>query len=236
MSKILVIDDEKEIVELIRKGLEEAKYEVITAYDGAEGLKVLEEHEISLVILDIMMPEINGLEVCSRIRSHSNIPIIMVSAKSQEQDKISGLSEGADDYMVKPFSVAELLARVNSQIRRYTYLNTGTNTGGSGTSTDNCLHVKGLSIDEQKHQVTLFGEKVKLTPTEFAILLLLAKNKGKVFSSEEIYRNLWSDEKYYEGNNTVMAHMWRLREKIEVNPKEAKIIETVWGVGYKIED
>lgn len=227
MSRILVIDDEKEIVELIKKGLEEEHYEVLTAFCGADGLKIVESCEISLVILDIMMPGINGMEVCNKIRSFSNIPIIMVSAKGQEKDKIDGLKEGADDYMVKPFSTAELTARVNSQIRRFTYFNIG-------KMDKHLIEVKGLSIDEQKHMVTLFDEQVKLTPTEFAILLLLAKNKGRVFSSEEIYKNLWSDEKYYEGNNTVMAHMWRLREKIEINPKEAKIIETVWGVGYKI--
>ncbi|RDU25203.1 response regulator transcription factor [Anaerosacchariphilus polymeriproducens] len=229
MRKILVIDDEKEIVELIKKGFEEEKYDVLTAFNGRDGLKILENNEISLVILDIMMPGINGMEVCNRIRSFSNLPIIMVSVKSQEQDKISGLLKGADDYMTKPFSVAELIARATSQIRRFTYLN--------DERTDRQqIKVKGLSINEQNHTVTLFGKSVKLTPTEFSILLLLSKNKGIVFSSEEIYKRVWPDEKYYEGNNTVMSHMWRLREKIEVNPKEAKIIETVWGVGYKIED
>jgi DNA-binding response OmpR family regulator len=229
MRKILIIDDQKEIVELIKKGFEEESYEVLTAYNGRDGLRLLENNELSLVILDIMMPGINGMEVCKRIRSFSNIPIIMVSAKSQEQDKISGLLEGADDYMTKPFSVAELIARAVSQIRRYTYLN-------SEKANRQLIEVKGLSINEVKHTVMLFGETIKLTPTEFAILLLLSKNKGKVFSSEEIYKNVWPDEKYYEGNNTVMSHMWRLREKIEVSPKEPKIIETVWGVGYKIED
>lgn len=229
MDKILVIDDEKEIVELIKKGLEEENYDVLTAFNGADGLKIIEKSEVSLVILDIMMPGINGMEVCNIIRSFSNIPIIMVSAKSQEKDKILGLKEGADDYMVKPFSIAELAARVNSQLRRYTYFS-------KGKMDEDLIEVKGLSIDEQKHIVTLFGEQVKLTPTEFSILLLLAKNKGKVFSSDEIYRTIWPDVKYYEGNNTVMAHIWRLREKIEINPKEAKIIETMWGVGYKIED
>lgn len=228
MRKILVIDDEKEIVKLIKKEFEE-EYEVMTAYNGKDGLKILETSNISLVILDIMMPGIDGMEVCNRVRSFSNIPIIMVSAKSQEQDKISGLSEGADDYMTKPFSVAELKARVTSQLRRFTYLN-------SNYVSRQAIEVKGLSINEKNHTVMLYGEIVKLTPTEFSILLLLSKNQGKVFSSEEIYKSVWPDEKYYEGNNTVMSHMWRLREKIEVNPKEAKIIETVWGVGYKIED
>jgi len=228
MRKILVIDDEIEIVELIRKGFQK-EYEVLSAYNGCDGLRLLEKNDISLVILDIMMPGIDGLEVCQKIRFFSNIPIIMVSAKGQEQDKISGLSEGADDYLTKPFSVAELKARVTSQIRRYTYLN-------SDFVNRQSIEVRGLSISEQNHTVSLYGEPVKLTPTEFAILLLLSQNKGKTFNSEEIYKNVWPDEKYYEGNNTVMSHMWRLREKIEMNPKEAKIIETVWGVGYKIED
>ena len=228
MKKILVIDDEKEIVDLICKELQE-DYEVLTACNGQDGLHALEKNEISLVILDIMMPGIDGLEVCRRIRSFSNIPIIMVSAKSQEQDKISGLTEGADDYLTKPFSTPELRARVTSQIRRYTYLN-------SNYVNRQSIEAKGLSINEQNHTVSLYGDLIKLTPTEFSILLLLAKNKGKVFSSEEIYQAVWPNEKNYEGNNTVMAHMWRIREKIEVNPKEARIIETVWGVGYKIED
>ena len=228
MRKILVIDDEKEIVNLIQKELQE-DYEVLTAYNGQDGLHILEKNEISLVILDIMMPGIDGLEVCRQIRAFSNIPIIMVSAKSQEQDKVSGLSEGADDYLTKPFSTAELRARVTSQIRRYTYLN-------SNFVSRQCIEVKGLSINEEKHTVSLYGDLIRLTPTEFSIVLLLAQNKGKIFSSEEIYRAIWPNEKYYEGNNTVMAHMWRIREKIEMNPKEARIIETVWGVGYKIED
>ena len=228
MKKILVIDNEKEIVDLICKELQE-DYEVLTACNGQDGLHALEKNEISLVILDIMMPGIDALEVCRRIRSFSNIPIIMVSAKSQEQDKISGLTEGADDDLTKLFSTPELRARVTSQIRRYTYLN-------SNYVNRQSIEAKGLSINEQNHTVSLYGDLIKLTPTEFSILLLLAKNKGKVFSSEEIYQAVWPNEKYYEGNNTVMAHMWRIREKIEVNPKEARIIETVWGVGYKIED
>jgi len=228
MNRILVIDDEKEIVELISKGLAEANFKVCAAFNGSDGLEILKTKEVSLVILDIMMPEINGIDVCNKIRSYSNIPIIMVSAKSQEKNKILGLSSGADDYMVKPFSIPELLARVNSQLRRYTYLN-------GGITNNNLVTIKGLCMNEKKHEVTLFGEIIKLTPTEYEILLLLVKNKGQVFSSETIYKKLW-DEKYYEGNNTVMAHIWRLREKIESNPKEPKLIETVWGVGYKIEE
>lgn len=230
MNRILVIDDEKEIAGLMQKGLEETGFKVMCAADGEKGLHLLKEKEYSLVILDIMMPQIDGIEVCKRIREFSNIPVIMVSAKGQERDKITGLSGGADDYIVKPFSMPELLARVNSQIRRNTYLNSNLENNPNIE-----LSINGLNIDEDKHEVQLYGEKIKLTPTEYEILLLLAKNRGKVFSSEDIYRRLWA-EKYYEGNNTVMAHMWRLREKIEIDPKEPKIIETVWGVGYKIED
>lgn len=228
MERILIIDDEKEIVQLMEKRLSEAGYVVTCAYNGRDGLRMLESEEVSLVILDIMMPGMNGIEVCEQIRLYNNVPIIMVSAKGQKEDKIKGLTKGADDYMVKPFYMEELLARINSQIRRYTYLN-------ENSIQESVMEVKGLTIDEGKHKVRLYGQEVKLTPTEYNILLLLVKNRGIVFSSEEIYKKLW-DEKYYEGNNTVMAHMWRLREKIEVDPKNPTIIETVWGVGYRIEE
>jgi DNA-binding response OmpR family regulator len=228
MERILVIDDEKEIVYLIRKSLEEAGYRVSTAFDGKQGLALLEEKDYSLVILDIMMPGMNGIDVCKHLRTTNNVPVIMVSAKSMEQDKIEGLVSGADDYIVKPFSMNELLARVQSQIRRYNYLN-------QTTQTDHKIRRRELVIDEKKHTVEIYGSPVKLTPTEYEILLLLTKNPGEVFSSESIYRKLW-EEKYFEGNNTVMAHIWRLREKIEENPQDPKIITTVWGVGYKIDE
>lgn len=228
MHRILIIDDEKEITFLMKKSFEEAGFGVNIAYNGEDGLKILEQGAFSLVILDIMMPGMNGYEVCEKIRDKNNIPIIMVSAMGQNEDKIKGLVTGSDDYIVKPFCMEELLARVNSQIRRFTYLNQGIK------NTNPYIEIKGLTIEEEQHKVFLYGEEIKLTPTEYNILLLLAKNPGKVYSSEEIYRELW-EEKYFEGNNTVMAHMWRLREKIESDPKNPQIIETVWGVGYKIE-
>lgn len=228
MHRILIIDDEKEITFLMKKSFEEAGFGVSIAYNGEDGLKILDQEAFSLVILDIMMPGMNGYEVCEKIREKNNIPIIMVSAMGQNEDKIKGLVTGSDDYIVKPFCMEELLARVNSQIRRFTYLNQGIK------NTNPHIEIKGLTIEEEQHKVFLYGEEIKLTPTEYNILLLLAKNPGKVYSSEEIYRELW-EEKYFEGNNTVMAHMWRLREKIEADPKNPQIIETVWGVGYKIE-
>ena len=189
----------------------------------------LEKQEIDLMILDIMMPGIDGLGVCRQMRENYRMPVIMVSAKGQEIDKISGLQSGADDYMVKPFSPLELVARVQSQLRRATYFS-----GPKWEERKTVIGLKGLVIDLAKHQVTRLGTLVKLTPTEYEILVLLAQHQGKVYRSEEIYKAIWK-EKYFEGNNTVMAHMWRLREKIEENPKKPAIIETVWGVGYKIE-
>lgn len=228
MHRILIVDDEKEITLLMKKSFEEAGYMADVAYNGQEGLAQLQKNAYSLVILDIMMPGMNGYEVCSRIREKNNIPIIMVSAMGQNEDKIKGLMTGSDDYIVKPFCMEELLARVNSQIRRFTYLNQPVQ------KQDAQIEIKGLTIQEELHKVFLYGEEVRLTRTEYNMLLLLAKNPGKVYSSEDIYRQLW-EEKYFEGNNTVMAHMWRLREKIETDPKNPQIIETVWGVGYKIE-
>ena len=228
MHRILIVDDEKEITLLMKKSFEEAGYMADVSYNGKEGLAQLQKNDYSLVILDIMMPGMNGYEVCSRIREKNNIPIIMVSAMGQNEDKIKGLMTGSDDYIVKPFCMEELLARVNSQIRRFTYLNQPVQ------KQNEQIEIKGLTIQEELHKVFLYGEEVKLTRTEYNILLLLAKNPGKVYSSEDIYRQLW-EEKYFEGNNTVMAHMWRLREKIETDPKNPQIIETVWGVGYKIE-
>ncbi|NMM63730.1 response regulator transcription factor [Clostridium sp. P21] len=227
---ILVIDDEIEIVELIEVYLTNEGYKVYKAYNGEEGLKILDNEKIYLVILDIMMPGIDGLAVCRKIRSTLNIPIIMLSAKSQDMDKILGLSTGADDYMVKPFNPMELIARIKSQLRRYLYLNSQIKVN---ENTD-ILEFKGVKINKKNHKVLVFDNEVNLTPTEYEILILLAENPGIVFSGEDIFKSVWK-EKYFEGNNTVMVHIWRLREKIEQTPKEPKILETVWGVGYKIE-
>ncbi|OAA85272.1 Transcriptional regulatory protein WalR [Clostridium ljungdahlii DSM 13528] len=206
-------------------------YKVFKAYNGIDGIKIINEENIHLVILDIMMPGIDGYQVCMKIRKDYNIPIIMLSAKSQDMDKIQGLSIGADDYMTKPFNPMELIARVKSQIRRYIFLNEKSNK----TSDTDIVEFKDITINRKNHKVCKLGTELKLTPIEYEILLLLANNLGKVFSAEEIFKEIWK-EKYLEGNNTVMVHMWRLREKVEQNPKEPKIIETVWGVGYKIEE
>lgn len=231
MFNILIIDDEAEIVELMEVYLINEGYKVLKAYNGVDGIKIMNEGNIHLVILDIMMPDMDGYQVCMKIRKDYNVPIIMLSAKSQDMDKIQGLSIGADDYMVKPFNPMELVARVKSQIRRYVFLNEKSNE----TNDINIIEIRDITINKKNHKVSQLGKELKLTPMEYEILLLLANNLGKVFSAEEIFKEVWK-EKYFEGNNTVMVHMWRLREKIEENPKEPKIIETVWGVGYKIEE
>ncbi|WP_432404247.1 response regulator transcription factor [Wukongibacter sp. M2B1] len=230
-NNILIIDDEEAIIELMDIYLTNEGYNVYKAYNGKSGLEILSQNDIDLVVLDIMMPGIDGLQVCKIIREDNNIPIIMLSSKSQDIDKILGLGIGADDYMVKPFNPMELIARIKSQVRRYLYLNKSNNQNHS----NNIITVKGLVINKNNHKVTLYDELINLTPTEYKILLLLASNLGTVFSTEEIFEKIW-EEKYFESNNTVMVHIWRLREKIEGNPKEPKLIETVWGVGYKIED
>lgn len=232
MSKetVLVVEDEKEIADLIEIYLSNDGYQVLKAYNGTDALDILSKEVIHLVVLDIMMPGIDGLEVCRRIRADNNIPILMLSAKSEDMDKILGLSIGADDYLTKPFNPLELLARVKSQLRRYLNLNPKNN----GNADNSIITIKGLAIDKNSHKVELYGEEINLTPTEFDILLLLAKNIDKVLSAEQIFKGVWK-ELYFEGNNTVVVHIRRLREKIEENPREPKIIKTVWGVGYKIE-
>ncbi|MFW5630219.1 MAG: response regulator transcription factor [Acetivibrio ethanolgignens] len=227
---ILVVDDDKEIADLVEIHLISDGYNVYKANDAMEGLKLLKEKDIQLAILDIMMPGMDGLTMCKKIRESSTIPIIMLSAKSTDLDKIVGLSNGADDYVIKPFNPLELTARVKSQLRRYTTFNPGTvkDTVSSEVILEN------LSIHKDNHRVIAYGKEVKLTPIEFDILYLLASNLGKVFSTEEIFERVWN-EKMYEANNTVMVHIRRLREKIELDSRNAQIIKTVWGVGYKIE-
>ena len=228
-TSILVVDDDREIADLVEIHLVGDGYKVFKAYDAMEGLTVLAEQNISLAILDIMMPGIDGIEMCKKIRETSTIPIIMLSAKSADLDKIVGLSSGADDYVIKPFNPLELTARVKSQLRRYTTFNPG-----SQVPVSKEIFLENLSIHKESHQVISYGKDVKLTPIEFDILYLLASNPGKVFSTEEIFENVWN-EKMFEANNTVMVHIRRLREKIELDPRNAQIIKTVWGVGYKIE-
>ncbi|MGC5328166.1 response regulator transcription factor [Brevibacillus sp. SYSU BS000544] len=227
---ILIVDDEQDIVDLIEVHLGNDGYKTVKARDGEEAMAILQSTDIHLVILDIMMPKINGIEVCRRIREKTNIPIIFLSAKTTDTDKVIGLSTGADDYIVKPFSPIELTARVKAHLRRYTYLNTKVH-----VPEENIINIKGLQIDEKSRSVRLYDRPVKLTKTEYDILLLLAKNTNRVFTLEEIFEKVWRD-KYYESNNTVMVHIARLREKIEDDPKNSKILKNIWGVGYKIEN
>ena len=227
---VLVVDDEKEIAELVEIYLVSDGYKVFKAYNAEEGLKILDEQDIHLVLLDIMMPGMNGLEMCRKIRTKSNIPIIMLSAKSTDLDKIVGLTGGADDYVTKPFNPLELTARVKSQLRRYTQLNP--NAANPLVSSE--ITIRDLTINKDNHRVMVDGEEIKLTPIEFEILFLLASHPGKVFSTDEIFEKVW-DEKVYEANNTVMVHIRRLRGKLREDTRENKIISTVWGVGYKIE-
>ncbi len=231
-ATILVVDDDREIADLVEIYLVNDGYRVMKASDGEQSLKMLADHpEIRMLILDIMMPGIDGLEVCRTIRKTSNIPILLLSAKAEDMDKIVGFQTGADDYLTKPFHPLELLARVKSQMRRYHSIQIGT----ADLSKENSeIEVQNLVINKQAHVVKKDGNPVALTPIEFEILYLLASHKDRVFSTDEIFERVWN-EKVYEVNNTVMVHIRRLREKIEDNPRNPQILKTVWGVGYKIE-
>lgn len=227
---ILVVDDDVEIAELVEIYLANDGYHVVKANNGTECLQLLEENKkIKLIILDIMMPGIDGLEVCRKIRKTSNIPIIMLSAKAEDMDKIVGFSTGADDYMTKPFHPLELMARVKSQLKRYSSLEV------VEEKEEGVLEIQDIIINRKAHKVHKNGIEINLTPLEFEILFLLASNVGKVFRTEEIFEQIWN-EKVYEVNNTVMVHIRRLREKIETNPRSPQIVKTVWGVGYKVEE
>ena len=229
MAKILVCDDDKDIVEAIDIYLTQEGYEVLKAYDGDEAIKVLKSNEVDLLIMDVMMPRLDGIRATLKIRENMSLPIIILSAKSEDADKILGLNIGADDYMTKPFNPLELVARVKSQLRRYTQL-------GSTARSDNQSEFRtgGLVIRDDLKEVTVDGEKVKLTPIEYNILLLLVKNQGKVFSINQIYENIWNEEAI-GADNTVTVHIRHIREKIEINPKEPRYLKVVWGVGYKVE-
>ena len=229
MAKILVSDDDKDIVEAIDIYLTQEGYEVLKAYDGDEAIKVLKRNEVDLLIMDVMMPRLDGIRATLKIRENMSLPIIILSAKSEDADKILGLNIGADDYITKPFNPLELVARVKSQLRRYTQL-------GSTARSDNQSEFRtgGLVIRDDLKEVTVDGEKVKLTPIEYNILLLLVKNQGKVFSINQIYENIWNEEAI-GADNTVAVHIRHIREKIEINPKEPRYLKVVWGVGYKVE-
>lgn len=228
---ILIVDDEKEIADLVEIYLVSDGFRVLKAEDAKTGLHYIENETVDLAILDIMLPEMDGLEMCKEIRKTKNIPIIFLSARSTDLDKIMGLGMGADDYVTKPFSPLELSARVKSQLRRYHELNPG---GQRVKDHRGCIEIHGITIDKENHMVTFGKEEIKLTPIEFDILYLLASNPGKVFSTDEIFEKVWN-EKVYEANNTVMVHIRRLRSKLKEDQRKDKIISTVWGVGYKIE-
>ncbi len=225
---ILVVDDEKEIRNLLEINLRNEGYNIFKASCGEEALDILEKEEIHLIILDIMMPGIDGLEVCRRVRGKYTIPILMLSAKAEDMDKIQGILTGADDYVCKPFNQLELIVRVKALLRRAYFLNTKIQVS------EDLIRIESMVIYKSKHKVTVDDKEVDLTAREFEILYLLATNRGRVFSAEEIFEKVWK-EKYYQSNNTVMVHMSRLRDKIEHHMEGNKVIHTVWGVGYKIE-
>ena len=225
---ILVCDDDREIVDAIEIYLNQEGYRVLKAYDGEQALEVLKTESVQLVIIDIMMPKLDGIRATIKIRESNSVPVIFLSAKSEDTDKILGLNVGADDYVTKPFNPLELVARVKSNLRRYTSL-------GSLNVTNNALFVAGgLCMKDDTKEVTVDGEPVKLTPIEYNILLLLVKNQGRVFSIDQIYENIWNEEAI-GADNTVAVHIRHIREKIEINPKEPRYLKVVWGVGYKVE-
>ena len=229
MYKILGCDDDKERVDAIEFYLSQEGYNILKAYDGIEALSVLEKEEVNLLILDVMIPKLDGIRATLKIREKNSIPIIILSAKSEDADKILGLNVGADDYVTKPFNPLELVARVKSQLRRYTQLG-GTAQGPK----EQVYEVGGLRINDDLKEVTVDGEYVKLTPIEYNILLLLMKNQGKVFSINQIYESIWNEEAI-GADNTVAVHIRHIREKIEINPKDPRYLKVVWGIGYKIE-
>ncbi|PGZ97965.1 DNA-binding response regulator [Bacillus pseudomycoides] len=230
MSKetILVVDDEKEIRDLITIYLKNEGYEVLQAGDGAEGLELVKKHQVHLVVLDIMMPKVDGIHMCMKVREVAEMPIIMLSAKTQDMDKILGLTTGADDYVTKPFNPLELIARIKSQLRRYMKMS------GGFIQNENEIEIGDMKMNVATHEVIVAEEEVKLTPREFSILELLARNRGMVFSADQIYERIWNEQPF-QSDNTVMVHIRKIREKIEENPRKPRYIKTVWGVGYKIE-
>ena len=230
MNHVLVVEDDKEIREGVEIYLKSQGYEVFQAADGVEGLEVIEKEDIHLAIVDIMMPRMDGISMVVKLRERYDFPVIFLSAKSEEVDKIMGLNMGADDYVTKPFTPMELLARVNSQLRRYRRFMERL---GDKEENSRIHTIGGLEINEDNVEVTVDGEPVKMTPIEYKILLLLMKNPGRVFSAEEIYERVWNERAI--NTDTIMVHVRNIREKIEVNPREPKYLKVVWSVGYKIE-
>jgi DNA-binding response OmpR family regulator len=224
---VLVVDDDKEIVESISIFLSGEGYKPLKAYDGIEALDILSESQVHLMILDIMMPRMDGIRTLMKLRESRNIPVILLSAKSEDADKILGLTAGADDYVTKPFNPSELMARVKSQLRRYTQL-------GSIGKQNGEIVIDGLCVNTESKTVKVDGEAVRLTPVEYKILELLVRNRGRVFSAEDIYSNVWNEQNAV-GDNTIAVHVRHIREKIEINPREPRYLKVVWGIGYKIE-
>ena len=224
---VLVVDDDREIVDSISIFLSGEGYKALKAYDGIEALDILSENEVHLMILDIMMPRLDGIKTLMKLRESRNIPVILLSAKSEDTDKIFGLTAGADDYVTKPFNPSELMARVKSQLRRYTTL-------GSIGKQNGEIVIDGLCVNTESKTVKVDGENVRLTPVEYKILELLVRNRGRVFSAEDIYSNVWNEQNIV-GDNTIAVHVRHIREKIEINPKEPKYLKVVWGIGYKID-
>lgn len=227
MYNVLICDDQPDIVNALKIYLTPEGYNLYEAYTGKEAVDIVQNHDIHLILLDIMMPQMDGLQATVKIRENLNIPIIILSAKSEDTDKILGLNFGADDYITKPFNPLELMARVKSHMRRYTAL-------GSIAEKNNIIRIGGIELDKDAKQVKVEGEVIKLTATEYGILQLLMENAGKVFSIDEIYEKVWNEQSFAP-ENTVSVHIRRIREKIEINPKEPRYLKVVWGIGYKIE-
>ena len=225
--KILVVDDDHEIADAIEIYLKSEGYEIFKAYNGLEALEILNQQKIHCILMDVMMPKMDGIQAIMHIRETSNIPIIILSAKSEDMDKVLGLNIGADDYITKPFNPLEMIARVKSQLRRYMRYN-------SQKRDDNIIDFQGLILNCSTHECTLYVEKLNLTPTEFSILQMLCENRGKVISSQDLFESIWK-EKYFESNNTVMVHILNLRKKLESNPAQPALIRTIWGKGYQID-
>ena len=228
MAEILVCDDDKDIVEAIEIYLTQEGYHILKAYDGEQAIQVLQNNKVDLLIIDVMMPKLDGIRATLKIREKNALPIIILSAKSEDADKILGMNVGADDYVTKPFNPLELVARVKSQLRRYTQL------GAMAEKKANVYETGGLMIDDDRKEVTVDGESVKLTPIEYRILLFLVQNQGRVFSINQIYESIWGEEAI-AADNTVAVHIRHIREKIEINPKEPRYLKVVWGLGYKVD-
>ncbi len=225
--KILIVDDEREIADLIGVYMNNEGYETVKCHNGAQALEIIRKDAFDLAVLDVMLPDVDGFTLCNEIRKSHTYPIIMLTAKTDFADRISGLTLGADDYVTKPFNPLELTARIKAQLRRYTQYN-------DGAEKESTIEISGLETDSLKHTCTLYGEEIPLTPIEFGILRLLMEKAGKVVSTQEIFEKVW-EEDYLDSNNTVMVHIRRIREKLKEKPRNPKFIKTVWGVGYKIE-